>query len=67
MTDQEDFFPTLVFGFILDGKGEQELSQMFVSNYGHTVWRPVPVIKEGMQSSRRAAVAGYVPEEDEDK
>ena len=53
-----------MFGFIVNGKGDQELSQMFVSALGNTIWRPVPMIQEGPQK-RTPAVAGFVPEEDE--
>ena len=53
-----------MFGFIVNGKGDQELSQMFVSVLGNTIWRPVPMIKEGAQ--RPAASAGWVPEEGEE-
>ena len=60
----EIFVPTISFGFILKAK-EKHLHQMWVDQWGHIEWRPVPMIREGVVKNFKAAVAGYVPEDEE--
>ncbi len=55
---------TISFGLLLR-KGEKHLHQMFVDQWGHIDWRPVPMIKEGMVKNFHSAIAGFVPQDEE--
>ena len=58
---EEQFFPTLAFGFA-GPRGHEKLMQLWVGSFGSQDWRPVPTIKLG---KKPAAIAGFVPEEEE--
>jgi len=58
----EDFYPTLMFGFLLSNDKKEVLHQMWVTNMGTFEWRPVPLVQ--MKDDRPQAIAGYLDEDD---
>jgi len=54
----ETFYPTVCFGFSML-KDKSVLHQMYVDQWGHSEWRPVPMIELG---KRNECVADTVPE-----
>ena len=67
MLDDEEFYPTVAFGFS-GSKGQEKLHQMWIGTMGTIDWRPVPIVELGKGNApRKNAIAGYVPEEDEEE
>ena len=66
MSESEQFHATVAFGWS-GPKGEEKLHQLWVGDHGTLDWRMVPTIVEGLQKKRTPSIAGFIPEEDEDK
>lgn len=63
-SDVDQFHPTLMFGFQLNGDKEQVLCQMWVNPLGMVEYRPVPMVE--LDDKRKACVTGYIEGENDD-
>ena len=59
--DKEEYYPTVCFGFILV-KDKTILHQMWVDQWGHSDWRPVPMVT--LDKTRTPAAVGFVPDDE---
>ena len=59
----DQFHPTLMFGFQVNGEDEQVLCQMWVTPTGLAEYRPVPMVE--LNEKRKPCVTGYIEGDDD--